>query len=207
MRRRDGDAENGAGAAAADEPEEPAAITEWVAAARAGDRAAADRLYRAVYQELRRLARAQRSRLRASDTLSTTVVVHELYLRLERASPLAVADRNHFFSLAARAMRQILIDEARRVLAEKRGGGAPEVALDTGFELASPERPAELVALDEALSELAAQDAALAHLVELHFFAGLSFDEIAAASERSERSLRRDWRRARAFLYDRLQGS
>ena len=132
-------------------------------------------------------------------------MVHEFYLRLERAASLPVADRHHFFSLAARAMRQILIDEARRELAEKRGGGATEEPLEAAREPAAAERPAELVALDDALTELARQDEALAHLVELHFFAGLSFEEIAAASDRSERSLRRDWRRARAFLYDRLE--
>jgi RNA polymerase sigma factor (TIGR02999 family) len=184
--------------------ESPASITSWVAAARAGDRGAAERLYRAVYDELRRLARAQRARLPATDTFSTTVVVHEFYLRLERAAPLPVADRHHFFSLAARAMRQILIDEARRELAGKRGGGAPAEQLDLLREPAAVERPAELVALDDALDDLARQDGPLAQLVELHFFAGLSFEEIAANSERSERSLRRDWRRARAFLYERL---
>jgi RNA polymerase sigma factor (TIGR02999 family) len=182
---------------------DPAAdrITAWVVAAKAGDRVAAESLYQAVYDELRRIARAQRSRRAAADTMSTTVVVHELYLRLARAESLTVADRNHFFSLAARVMRQILIDAARRAVA--RGGRAPRVELDADG-LVAPERPRELVALDQALDRLAEQDRDLAQLVELHFFAGLSFERIAETAGRSERTLRREWRRARAFLYDQL---
>ena len=181
-------------------------ITAWVAAAKAGDRGAADSLYEAVYDELRRIARAQRSRQaaasgRSSDTMSTTVVVHELYLRLARAERLTVADRQHFFSLAARVMRQILIDAARRAIA--RGGRAPRVDLDADG-LVAPERPRELLALDQALDRLAEQDRDLAQLVELHFFGGLSFERIAETAGRSERTLRREWRRARAFLYDQL---
>jgi RNA polymerase sigma factor (TIGR02999 family) len=184
-------------------------ITAWVAAAKAGDRSAAESLYEAVYDELRRIARAQRSRRaadrgRSGDTMSTTVVVHELYLRLARAERLTVADRNHFFSLAARVMRQILIDAARRAIAH--GGHAPRVELDADG-LVAPERPRELLALDEALDRLGEQDRELAQLVELHFFAGLSFERIAETAGRSERTLRREWRRARAFLYDQLANS
>jgi RNA polymerase sigma factor (TIGR02999 family) len=183
--------------------EEP--ITSWVAAARAGDRAAGERLYEAVYGELRRLARAQRARLGSPDTLTTTVLVQELYLRLARAAELSVADRNHFFSLAARVMRQILIDGARRAAAGRRGAGIRVETLDEERELVAPERPRELLALDEALDRLGEQDAELARLVELHFFAGLSFERIAETTEKSERTLRRDWRRARAFLQDRMR--
>jgi RNA polymerase sigma factor (TIGR02999 family) len=179
----------------------PELITTWVAAARAGDSDAADLLYRAVYDELRRIARAQRARLGAGDTMGTTVVVHELYLRLSRAEELTVADRHHFFSLAARVMRQILIDGARRAMA--RGGDWLRVD-DAEERLVAPQRPAEILALDEALDRLAAQDAELASLVELHFFAGLSLERIAESAGKSERTLRRDWRRARAFLSDQL---
>lgn len=185
-------------------PAEP--ITSWVSAARAGDAEAAERLYRAVYDELRRIARAQRSRLGAGDTMSTTVLVHELYLRLAQATRLSVADRRHFLSLAARVMRQILIDGARRSLAGRRGGGLRVEALEPGLDFVAPERPRDLVALDEALGDLERQDAELARLVELHFFAGLSFERIAETADKSERTLRRDWRRARAFLHDRLAG-
>ena len=172
-------------------------ITSWVAAARAGDDAAAELLYRTVYDELRRIARAQRARLEAGDTLGTTVVVHELYLRLERAAQLEVADRHHFFCLAARVMRQILIDGARRSMA--RGGDRARAGEDPE-NLVAPERPAELLALDAALDRLAEQDSELASLVDLHFFAGLSFARIAESAGKSERTLRRDWRTARAFL-------
>jgi RNA polymerase sigma factor (TIGR02999 family) len=179
-------------------------ITTWVGAARSGDRDAADRLYRAVYDELRRIAHAQRRRLRPSETLSTTALVSELYLRLARGAPLPVADRHHFFSLAARVVRQILIDGARRELAARRGGDARVEPDLFERDFVAPERPAELLALDEALARLAAVDAELAIVVEMHFFGGLSFAEIAEVSEKSERTLRRDWRRARAFLLDQL---
>jgi RNA polymerase sigma factor (TIGR02999 family) len=184
-------------------PDDP--ITSWVGAARAGDREAEGHLYRAVYDELRRIAHAQRMRLKPTETLSTTVLVHELYLKLSRGAPLEIADRHHFYSLAARVTRQILIDGARRELAARRGGGATIEPLAEAREPVAPERPEELLALDAALERLEALDPELALVVELHFFAGLSFEEMAATSPKSERTLRRDWRRARAFLYDRLR--
>jgi RNA polymerase sigma factor (TIGR02999 family) len=113
-----------------------------------------------------------------------------------------VADRQHFFSLAARVMRQVLIDDARRQLAGRRGGGVHIENVGDVRDLAAPARPAELLALDEGLDLLAVQDPFLAELVELRFFAGLPFERIAETTQRSERTLRRDWRRARAFLYD-----
>jgi RNA polymerase sigma factor (TIGR02999 family) len=180
-------------------------ITTWVGAARRGDRAAAESLYRAVYDELRRIAHAQRRRMPPSETLSTTVLVNELYLRLSRAAPLPVTDRHHFFSLAARITRQILIDGARRELAARRGGGADVQLLGEEADFVAPERPEELLALDEALDRLAEVDSELASVVELHFFGGLSFEQMAATSTKSERTLRREWRRARAFLYDCLR--
>jgi RNA polymerase sigma factor (TIGR02999 family) len=182
-------------------------ITTWVGAARRGDREAAESLYRAVYDELRRIAHAQRRRLRPSETLSTTVLVNELYLRLARSAPLPVADRHHFFSLAARVTRQILIDGARRELAARRGGGAAMHPIGEEVDFVAPQRPEELLALDEALDRLAGMDSGLAEVVELHFFGGLSFEQMAASSTKSERTLRREWRRARAFLYDCLRGA
>jgi RNA polymerase sigma factor (TIGR02999 family) len=188
--------------------DDPAAepITSWVIAARGGDRDAAERLYRAVYDQLRRIASAQRMRLSAGSTLSTTVVVHEVYLRLEQAERLTVADRHHFFSLAARIMRQILIDDARRRIADRRGAGAHVEPL-ADIDVAAPQRPEQWLALDEALDGLAAQDEGLAKLVELRFFAGLPFEDIAGLVESSERTVRRQWRRARAYLYDRMTTS
>jgi RNA polymerase sigma factor (TIGR02999 family) len=179
-------------------------ITSWLRAAQAGDREAADRLYRAVYAELRRIARGQQARGGGSATATTTALVQELYLRLARVGDITIADRNHFFCLAARMLRQILIDGARRQLAVRRGAGPRLEALDD-VDLVLPDRPRELVALDEALDRLARQDGELSTLVELHFFAGLTFAEIAEAGGRSERTVRRDWRRARAFLYDQLR--
>lgn len=193
------DGENGSAGGATDP------ITSWVGAARNGDREAAERLYRAVYEELRRIAHAQRRRLRPSETFSTTAVVSELYLRLARGPSLPVVDRHHFFSLAARVIRQILIDGARRDLAARRGGGAGQAVSVEDRDFVAPARAEELLALDEALERLAAQDRELAEVVELHFFGGLSFEQMAETSARSERSLRRDWRRARAFLYDCLR--
>lgn len=188
------------GAGPADEP-----ITSWIAAARSGDREAAERLYGAVYDDLLRLARAQRARLPAGDTLSTTAVVHEAYLRLDRARRLEVADRHHFYSLAARVMRQVLIDGARRELAGRRGAGLEPQPLPPDEALVAPERPAELLALDEALDALAARDPELARVVELHFFGGLPLASVAEIVGGSERTTRRAWRRARAFLYDRIR--
>ena len=195
------------------EPAQVESITAWVKCARAGDREAADRLYRAVYDELRRIARAQRSRHGrfdandANDAVTTTALVHELYLRLEKAENLVVADRHHFLSLAARIMRQVLIDAARREMASRRGAGTRLESIDADFAVATPERPRELVELDDALARLEEQDAQLARLVDLHFFAGLSLAQIAEVSGGSERTLRRQWRRARAFLYDQLRAA
>jgi RNA polymerase sigma factor (TIGR02999 family) len=180
-------------------------ITSWVRAAHAGDREAAERLYGAVYGELRRIARLQQARLGGSSTATTTALVQELYLRLAKVHELTVNDRHHFFSLAARVLRQILIDGARRELAGRRGAGVRGEPLGDELEVVVPERSRELVALDEALDRLALQDHELARLVELHFFGGLSFADIAATAGRSERTLRREWRRARAFLYDQLR--
>ena len=182
-----------------------ARITTWVAAAKTGDRSAADSLYEAVYDELRRIAPAQRSRRAAAsgrpgDTMSTTVVVHELYLRLVRAERLTVADRNHFFSLAARVMRQILIDAARRAIA--RGGRAPSRARRR--RPGGARAPARAAGARPGARSSRRAGSDLAQLVELHFFAGLSFERIAETAGRSERTLRREWRRARAFLYDQL---
>jgi RNA polymerase sigma factor (TIGR02999 family) len=181
-------------------------ITGWVERAARGDLDAEERLYRAAYGELRRLARAQRRRGPSSEALTTTALVHEFYLRLQRSAHLSVDSRRHFYSLAARAMRQLLIDEARRAGAARHGGGhaIEPLALAAGSgERPQPSRPGELLELDAALGELERLEPALARLVELHFFAGLSFAEIAALAAgegRSERTLRRDWRRARAFL-------
>lgn len=175
-------------------------LLQW----QAGDAAARDQLMPAVYDELHRLAHLQLSRLRPGDTLQTTALIHEAYLRLVEAPANGWNDRVHFFSLAARAMRFILIDAARQWGAAKRGGGAAHTVLDTRA-LAVHERADELLALDEALERLAAFDPDLARIVELRFFGGMTHEEVAAAMDLSNRTARRRWQTARLWLYDALQ--
>jgi RNA polymerase sigma factor (TIGR02999 family) len=181
-----------------------AAITELLRAVEGGDKAARDRLFAVVYAELRGLARGQLRRIPARDTLSTTALVNETYLKLAGERPWSARDRSHFFALAARAMRQILVDHARRRARQKRGGGAAPVALDEAL-VPSPDRAEELLALDAALQRLEAMDAELAQIVEWRFFAGLSIEEVAQLLDVSDRTVKRHWRAARAFLFQELQ--
>jgi RNA polymerase sigma factor (TIGR02999 family) len=190
---------------------DPTAVTALLAAARAGDRQASDRVFAAVYDELRRLASRQQ-KVSSGTTVSTTVLVHEAYIKLG-GDGVAVAanDRAHFFSLAARAMRQILIDHARHGGRRKRGGGIPVVSLDALREAppgaAGTADRDSLLALELALDRLAAVDAELEQLVEWRFFAGLTLSEIADLTGSSERTLKRDWSVARAFLLREINGA
>jgi RNA polymerase sigma factor (TIGR02999 family) len=179
-------------------------ITGLLAALREGDRGALDRLFPLVYRELHDRAHRQLARRRPGDTLSTTALVHEAYLKLTDSAHQSYQDRVHFFAVASRAMRQILVDYARRTAAAKRGGGHavsldPEAVADLG-------RAEELLALDEALTHLEKLDGRLARIVELRFFGGLSVEETSDALEISPRTVKRDWRKARAFLYQAIQG-
>jgi len=182
----------------------PADITVYLAAARQGDRAALDEVFRRVYGEIHRLARAQIRRCGPQPTLSASVVVHEAYLKLARAPAVAWEDRSHFFAVAARAMRQVLLNHARRHLAAKRGGGRP-VPLDSVDQPIDP-CAAELVDLDVALGRLGALDPRLERVVELRFFGGLTEQETAEVLGVTDRTVRRDWRAARAFLHRELHG-
>lgn len=187
----------------------PGDVTVLLSRARAGDGAAADAIFGRLYDQLHGLARAQLTRRgRPGATLDTTALVHEAYLRLASPEALTAEDRAHFFNLAARVMRHVIVDFARRRDAGKRGGDAVKVSLDQAAELAQHEvtLPAELLALDRALSELESTSSDLTRLIELRFFAGLPLEEISTLLGRSERSLKRDWRRARAFLLARLGG-
>ncbi len=187
-----------------DEPDgPPEAITELLQAAEGGDHAALDQLFGLVYAELRKLARRQLQVTPVQATLSTTALVHEAYLKLSGDARWSTRDRSHFFALAARAMRHILIDHARRRTRHKRGGSEAPISLDDA-QVPVHERGEELLALDEALERLAAVDPELARLVEWRFFAGLSVEEIAGILEVSDRTVKRQWRTARAFLYQQL---
>lgn len=183
-------------------------VTRLLGAVRAGNRDASRQLFELVYGELRRLARRQLAGRRGDDTLGVTALVNEAYLKLappaDDSDPQTLAhDREHFFSLAARAMRQILVDDARARLTAKRGSGQVALALDE-LEVAAIERATEVVAVDTALTQLEQLDARLAKVVEWRFFGGLTEEEIATTLAVSARTVRRDWVKARAFLFRQL---
>jgi len=178
-------------------------ISLQLSAARGGDRDAFARAYAAAYDELRRLARRQLRAMRPGDTLVTTALVNEAFLKLVR-HPVDYADRTHFFALAARAMRQILVDYARERGSQKRGGDRHQTTLDPA-RLSVESIAGEMIDIDDALTRLAAVDDRLARLVEWRFFGGMTEEEIAAAEGVAVRTVRRDWQKARAFLYHELQ--
>ena len=179
-------------------------VTCLVEAVGAGDAEALQRLFGVVYDELKRVARSQ-LRAGAGLTLDTTGLVHETYLKLIRPERLDLRDRKHFFVVAARAMRQIVVDHARRRVAAKRGGSAATpVTLDEHLALDAM-TPDVLLRLDRALDQLGHFDARLAELVEMRFFAGLSVEEVADTQGLTTRTVHRDWRRAKAFLYDAVE--
>jgi RNA polymerase sigma factor (TIGR02999 family) len=177
-------------------------VTRLLSALREGDSSAFGRLVPLVYDEMRLIAQGQ-LRHAVGATLNTTAVVHEAYLKLGGAEGIDYADRGHFFAVAATAMRQILLDHARRHLADKRGGGAVHTLIDS-VDIPVEDRAAEVVELDQALTRLADLDPRAARVVEMRFFAGLSVEETAEALALSAPTVKRDWRRARAFLYREL---
>ena len=177
----------------------PQEVTGLLLAWSQGDRAALDRLMPMIYRELRRLAHNYLGRERAGHTLQTTALVNEVYLRLIDVRRVSVQDRAQFFALAAQLMRRVLVDFARERLAQKRGGGAAQVSFDEAF-LFSPERSAELVALDDALDALSGIDRRKSEVVELRFFGGLSVEETAASLGVSPDTVRRDWKFAKVWL-------
>ena len=183
------------------EASSPAEVTVLLARARAGDPQAMGAAFSAVYDELERSARAQLRRMR--DDFQTTALVHEAYLKLGGAQ-LAAQDRNHLLALSARAMRQVLVDDARARKADKRGGG--QDALTLTASLGNAERAAvDVLALDELLGSLHTLDERAAQIVELRYFGGYEEAEIAQMLGLSDRTVRRDWRKARAFLLAELQ--
>ena len=170
---------------------------------RSGRREAFDRILPLVYHELRRAARRELM-IRPSDTLSTTALVHELYLKLSRAERADWRNRAHFLGVAAVAMRHILVDRARRRTADKRGGMHRHVTLEDGLAAATDGRAESLLELHEALDQLALIDERLARVVECRFFGGMTERETAEALSVTERTVRRDWVKARGLLYQAL---
>ena len=171
----------------------------------AGDAAALDRLTPILVHELRRLAAAYMRRERPGHTLQPTALVNEAYLRLLGDAHPAWSDRAHFFAIAARHMRHILVEHARRRQAQKRGAGARAETLVEG--LVSDEKPTELIALDDALSALATVDGRKARIVEIHYFGGLTQEEIAAALDVHPNTVARELRLARAWLQRAILGA
>jgi len=168
-----------------------------------GDKAALDRVIPLVYQELRRLAHRQMRRERAGNTLQTTALISEAYLRLVDYARVRPRDRAHFFAIAAQAMRRILIERARSHRSAKRGSGGQKVSLDEAAEVAdeSNERAADLLALDEALTNLAAIDPRKAEIVELKYFGGMTIEETAEVLEVSTPTVERNWQMAKIWLH------
>jgi RNA polymerase sigma factor (TIGR02999 family) len=159
-----------------------------------------------LYDDLRLIARRHLRRLKPGHTLNTTAVVHEAYLKIAGSPDSRWNDRGHFFALASTAMRQLLLDYARRRRADKRGGGAVKVTLEDGMAVANAGVTPDVLALDAALRALCEFDPMLEKVVECRFFAGLTTEETAVALGRSTRSVERDWTRARAYLFQALSG-
>ena len=174
-------------------------VTGWLVTWGQGDQAADSRLMAAVYADLRRVAQRRLRAERANHTLAPTALVHEAYLRLIDMRRVRWQNRAQFFAIAARIMRQILVDHARAHAAGKRGGGAWKVPLADG-RAATPPRDVSLLDLDAALEKLAAADPRLSELVVLRYFGGLTVEEVADVTGTSPATVKRDWSRARAWL-------
>ena len=181
-------------------------VTRLLSAIEHGDPKAAGELLPLVYGELRRLAKQRLAQEKPGQTLQATALVHEAYLRLVGAEGSRGWDsRGHFFAAAAEAMRRILVDNARRKRAEKRGGRLERQAVDD-IDIAAPAPSDDLLALDEALARLEAKDPVKAQLVKLRYFAGLSEEDAARALGVSRATVQRHWRYAKAWLFDELRG-
>ena len=178
-------------------------ITQLLQRAAAGDRNALDAVYASLYPDLKRLARARLRQQGRGASVSTTQLVHESFVRLVDARDLRLEDRRHFFAYAAKTMRNIIIDSAREHLAERRGGGAEHVTLGNAdaVQVADAGVSDELVRVNDALRELETIDPELAELVEMRYFGGYSEVEIAELQGVNERTVRRRWDKARAWLF------
>jgi len=175
-------------------------VTRWLVEWGNGDQAALDKLMPLVYAELRQMARRYMARQNPGHTLQTTALINEAYLRLADQKDKKWQNRSHFFAVCAQAMRHILVDHARSRQAARHGGGARAVSLDEAA-VVSEERTADMVALDDALKELAGVDLRKSQVVELRFFGGLSVEETAEVLKISPVTVMRDWSLAKAWLY------
>jgi RNA polymerase sigma factor (TIGR02999 family) len=178
----------------------PASITRLIERANQGDGEALNGIFAALYPELHALARARLRRNAPLTLLDTTALLHESYLRLVKLGTLKVENRAHFLAYAARTMRSIVVDFARARLAERRGGGTDDVALDTEISADAHAPEDEIVRVHEALNDLAAVDPRIVQVVEMRYFGGLTEEEIGAALGVTERTVRRDWEKARLLL-------
>lgn len=182
-----------------------AAITSLLAELGKGRHEVEPRLAEVIHAELRRVAAAYMRRERKNHTLQATALVNEAWMRLAAEPDIAWQNRAHFFAVASRLMRQILVDHARRHRAGKRGGGGQQITLDDQFA-AKGVNQADILALNEALDRLNEFDPRACRIVEFHFFGGLSFEEMAVALDVSTRTVKRDWSMARAWLRGQLSG-
>jgi RNA polymerase sigma-70 factor (ECF subfamily) len=184
----------------------PAEVTQLLAEYSSGNQAALDQLLPLVYAELHRMARRYMGRENPAHTLQPTALVHEAYFRLTGLPSKKWANRAHFFGVAAQSMRHVLVDHARARHRDRRGGEKRFVPLDESL-VVSGERAAEIVALDDALTDLVKLHPRQSKVVELRYFGGLSVEETAEALQVSQETVLRDWRAAKAWLYRRLSGS
>lgn len=183
-------------------PQVSGLLVRW----RDGDRAALEELVPLVYDELRRLARSHLRRERPGQSFQSAALVHEAYLRLVGKTPPDLQNRAHFFGVAARLMREILVDRARKIRAAKRGAGAGELPLDEALGLPH-QRSVDLILLDDALDRLAELDERQGRIVELRFFGGLSLEETSVALGISEATVSREWTTARIWLRHEIAGT
>jgi RNA polymerase sigma factor (TIGR02999 family) len=181
-------------------PKNPQEVTQLLAAWRDGDQQALDKLMPLVYDELRRLAHRYMKRQSDGQTLQTTAVVHEAYLRLAGRDEVHWQNRAHFFAVCAQVMRNLLVDRARARQTEKRGGGINQVEVDAGG-IAAPTQRDEILDLHEALEKLNQIDPRKSRIVEMRYFGGMSVEETAAVLELSPITIKREWLKARAWLY------
>ena len=175
-------------------------LQEW----KNGDGTAVDRLFPLVYDELKRQARNYLNNERANHTLQPTALVHEVYLRLVKLNQMKWEDRTHFYAISATTMRRILVDHAREIAADKRGGAMQRITLENLY-ISNEKKATDLLELDEALTKLAEIEERKAQVVEMNFFGGLNQKEIAEVLQVTEKTVQRDWQFAKLWLYRELK--